>query len=121
MVRRFLFLGLTLVLLQSCDYFYDYTYQISNRSDQTVTIQLTASRFDSSYVLQPNETRTLFITHHGIEGSKGPYYSDVSSDITNLIIKQGDTTSSKRDYTLNASWNYEEGLYHTVIHPHEFN
>ena len=110
----------TLILLSSCDYVYDYTYQVTNSTDSEIKIELVTHSVDSTYLISSNETKILFVTDHGVEGSKGPYFEDVSFDLKEFLVTKADTLSSTRDYLANSSWNYNDGVYKTTITEEEF-
>ncbi|TRX61666.1 hypothetical protein [Carboxylicivirga sp. M1479] len=117
--------GLLLLLLiglsmAACDYLYDYTYQVTNDSDADITIELKSFQIDSIYIIPVNETRVLFITDHGVEGAKGPYFEDVTMDLDEFIVVKDGTLTSSRNYLDNSSWDYADGLYSTTINNEEF-
>jgi hypothetical protein len=60
------------------------------------------------------------VTDHGVEGSKGPYFDDVSFDLKEFLVIQTDTVTSTIDYLVNSSWDFNEGLYETTITEEEF-
>jgi hypothetical protein len=117
-------LGFILILsvlsLTSCDYAYDYTYEVTNDTDSEVKIKVQTFRIDSTYSISANETQILFVTDHGLEGSKGPYFEDVAEELDEFIVTKNDTLISTKDYLDNSSWNYDDGLYHTTIENNEF-
>ena len=120
--RRNLFLIVLLAILTfiSCDYVYDYTYEVTNKADSAIQIELNTLRIDSTYVIGVNETKILFITEHGLEGSKGPYFDDVSADLDKFIVTKNDTLISSKNYLDNSSWTFYEGIYSTTINNDEF-
>lgn len=106
--------------LSSCDYLYDYTYQVKNETDSQLSIELKSHMIDSVYMIGANETKILFITDHGVEGSKGPYFKDVSFDLKRFVVTKDDTLVSSKNYLVNSSWNYDNGLYSTTVNNEEF-
>lgn len=119
-IFRLILLILTIFSLSACEYAYDYTYQVKNETDSELKIELKTFRIDSIYTIAVNETKVLFITDHGIEGSKGPYFDDVSVDLDKFIVTKNDTLVSSKNYLDNSSWNFENGLYSTTINNDEF-
>lgn len=117
-------LGFILILsvwfLASCDYAYDYTYKVTNDTDSEVKIKVQTFRIDSTYSISANESQILFVTDHGLEGSKGPYFEDVAEELDEFIVIKNDTIISTKDYLDNSSWNYDDGLYHAMIEDKEF-
>lgn len=111
---------LPVLLLVSCDYSYEYTYQVTNNTDSKVKIKVKTYQFDSIYSIAADETQILFITDHGIEGSKGPYFENVSHDLDEFIVAKNDTLISSKDYLDNSSWKYDDGLYQATIEENEF-
>ncbi len=109
-----------LILFSSCDYVYDYTYQLTNSTDSEIKIKLATYSIDSIYSISAHETKILFVTDHGVEGSKGPYFDDVSFDLKEFLVIQTDTVTSTIDYLVNSSWDFNEGLYETTITEEEF-
>jgi len=108
-------LMLSVGLLASCDYAYDYTYEVTNDTDSEVKIKVQTFRIDSTYSISANETQILFVTDHGLEGSKGPYFEDVAEEINVFVVTKNDTLVSTKDYLDNSSWDYDDGLYHATI------
>ncbi len=115
-----LFSLLTVLLLISCEYSYDYTYQVTNETESEIKIELETFRIDSIYSINANETQILFVTDHGTEGSKGPYFDNVTVDLDKLIVIKNDTLISSKNYLDNSSWNYNDGIYSTTITNDEF-
>ena len=106
--------------LSSCDSLYDYTYQVKNETDSEVKIELKTFHIDSIYTIGVNETKVLFITDHGVEGSKGPYFDNVSVDLKKIIVTKNDTVVSSKNYLDNSSWFFDNGLYYNIINNDEF-
>lgn len=111
---------LTILFLASCDYAYDYTYQVTNQTNSEIKIELKTFQFDSIYSIEANGTQILFVTDHGIEGPKGPYFDDVANDLDRFVVTKSDTLISAKDYLDNSSWIYNDGLYSTEIADNEF-
>jgi hypothetical protein len=111
---------LAIFSLSSCEYVYDYTYQVKNETDSEISIEVKAHMIDSIYTIGVNETKILIITDHGVEGSKGPYFEDVSSDLQSFVVTKDDTIASSKNYLANSAWNFNEGLYSTIINKDEF-
>jgi len=115
-----LFLIFSVLSLTSCDYAYDYTYKVTNDTDSEVKIKVQTFQIDSTYSISANVTQILFVTDHGLEGSKGPYFEDVAEEINEFVVTKNDTLVSTKDYLENSSWDYDDGLYHTTIEDIEF-
>jgi len=109
-----------LIFLNSCDYVYNYTYEVTNSTDGEINIELKTQSIDSVYSVSKDEKKVLFITDHGVEGSKGPYFEDVSFDLKIFTVTKSDTLKSTRNYLSNSSWTYNNGLYRTTITLEEF-
>ncbi len=119
-LKKFIYITLILIFIVSCDYMYDYTYEVTNNSDSNIKIKLKTFNLDSVFNVNQNEIKILFITHHQVEGSDGPYFKDVSFDLANFIVSKNDTIFSKKDYLNNSSWQYDNGFYRTTITNEEF-
>ncbi|MDD2306749.1 MAG: hypothetical protein PHP53_18760 [Prolixibacteraceae bacterium] len=117
---KLIFLFLIIMALASCEYAYDYTYQVTNNNESEVKIELKTFRIDSVFTIEANETKILFITDHGVEGSKGPYFDNVTIDLDKFIVTKNDTLVSSKNYLDNSSWNFDNGLYSTTINNDEF-
>lgn len=120
MVKIKLLLVISICSLCSCEYAYDYTYQVTNNTNAEVKTELKTFEIDSVYTIDIKETKALFVTWHGVEGSKGPYFEDVNRDLDYFVVTKNDTLISKRSYLNNSSWEFNEGLYSTTILNDEF-
>ncbi len=109
------------VSFSSCvDYGYDYSYRVSNQTNSEIKIEVKTVEIDSIYSVSSNETKILFVTDHGLEGPKGPYFADVASDLETFVVIKNDTLISTKNYLDNASWNYNDGVYSTTVEENEF-
>ncbi len=72
-IKIIILILLSVGLLSSCEYAYTYSYSVTNSSDTTVDVKIKTVRIDSVFKLTKDDTKILFMTEHGIEGSKGPY------------------------------------------------
>jgi len=115
----FTIFGLTL-LMTSCEYGYDYTYTLTNKTDSQIKVYVKTFRIDSIYTIAKDSTEILFITDHGIEGSKGPYFANVTEDLDKFTVTINETSVSKRDYLKNESWTFTKGDYSTIVTNNEF-
>ncbi len=112
-------LGL-LLIASGCEYAYDYSYTVTNKSDGRIDVYVKTFRIDSTFQIQKDSTKTLFIDDHGIEGSKGPYFADVTFDLDGFIVFKNDTLKSTRNYLKNETWIFKEGDYSTTVTNDEF-
>jgi hypothetical protein len=110
-------------ILASCEYSYNYTYSIKNNADSTISVHLKTYKSDSVYSIQSDSTETVYFTDHGIEGSRGPYFKDVSNDLQFISVMKGNTGSG-RDYKTNSSWLFIKtngsGVYTATVNNNEF-
>ncbi len=107
-------------LLSSCDAVYYYTYQVTNKTNSEIEIELKTFHIDTIYTIGKNVTKILFETDHGVESIKGPYYRDVSYDLKIINIIKNDTIISSKNYLDSASWSFNDGIYSAIIEPNEF-
>ena len=116
-----LFLGFVL-LFTSCEYGYDYSYRVTNMTDTLINVYAKTFLIDSTFIIPKDSTKVLLVTNHGIEGSRGPYFSDVNVDLDIFIIKKNDIITSKRDYLKNDAWSFNDndGVYSTIVTNEEF-
>jgi hypothetical protein len=119
MKNRFVIFGLMLLMV-SCDYLYDYSYTVTNKTDAQISVYVETFEIDSTFIISKDSTKILFITSHGIEGAKGPYFDNVDVDLKSFTITKNDTLKSKRDYLDNASWTFSNGNYYTDVSNDEF-
>jgi len=119
MKRLFALLSL-IVMMTSCDYSYNYSYTVTNKTDAQIKVYVKTFCIDSTYTIMKDAKQTLFVTDHGIEGSKGPYFQNVTGDLDNLRITKNDTFTSTRDYLKNESWIFNKGVYSTNVTNVEF-
>jgi hypothetical protein len=112
-------LGL-IVIMTSCEYAYDYSYTVTNKTDSKIKVYVKTFRIDSIFTISKDSTKILFIGDHGIEGSKGPYFDNVTVDLDNFTVTKNDTITSTRDYMKNESWIFNNGDYSTTITNDEF-
>ena len=110
---------LTVGLLTSCEYGYTYSYSVTNSCDTTVDIHLKTYKIDSVFKLTKDETKILYMTDHGVQSSKGPYFSDVNQDLKIFTVTKGQVQSN-RDYLKNDNWSFEKGVYSAIITNDEF-
>ncbi len=115
-----LFVFAAIIALSSCHYKYDYAYQVTNNTDSEVKIELKSRYIDSSYIVSAGETKILFVTTHGYEGPKGPYYVRVLFDLYEFKLSKDTFLISTKDYLDSSSWKFNEGLYSTEIYNSEF-
>lgn len=105
--------------LASCEYSYPYRYTLTNSTDTSISVHIKSYRLDSIYQVYRGEKIIIYETDHGIEGSKGPYFQDVTKDLTQFTVKKGVKISS-RNYLQNSSWFFEKGEYSCNITNAEF-
>ena len=104
----------------SCEYYYNYSYTLTNQTDGEIEATVKSTIVDSIYYLKANEKIVLFVTEHGYEGSKGPYFSDVIMDLDVFIVKKEDTLNSSKVYLNNDSWIFYKGNYSATVTNEEF-
>lgn len=105
----FLFLFFT-----SCENSYNYSYTITNSTDTIISIHIKTYKIDSTYTLAKDIKKTIYITDHGVEGSKGPYFKDVNQDLTIFLVTRGQL-NAKKNYLNNDSWTFKNGDYSTTV------
>ena len=116
-ISQFLYL---LILLSGCEYSYDYSYTVTNKSDRQIHVFVKTFEIDSTFLIQKDSTKKLFITWHGVEGSKGPYSRNVNVDLDSFKVTKQDIIKSKRDYLKNDAWTFINGDYSTTVTNEEF-
>jgi hypothetical protein len=109
----------TVLLLTSCEYSYNYSYTVSNRTDTTIAIHIKTYRIDTLYKVLKDSNEIVYMDSHGIEGSKGPYFQNVSMDLDSFTVTKNGITSI-RNYLENNNWGFENGDYKTTITNGEF-
>jgi hypothetical protein len=120
MIKKIGFLILILGgLLVSCEYAFTYSYSVTNSSDTTVDVRIKTNKIDSVFDLTKDETKIVYMTDHGTQSSKGPHFRDVKEDLKIFTVSKGQA-QSRRDYLKNSNWNFEKGVYSTVITDDEF-
>jgi hypothetical protein len=115
----FTLIGL-IVIMTSCEYAYDYSYSVTNKTDTQIKVYAKTFLIDSAFNISKDSTKTLFIGDHGIEGSKGPYFENVTVDLDNFTVTKNDTLTSSKDYLKNESWTFKKGDYSTIVTNEEF-
>lgn len=116
---NFFILGL-LLIMSGCEYVYDYSYTVANKSDGQIKVYVKTFRIDSTFTILKDSTKALFIDDHGIEGSGGPYFDDVTGDLDDFKVTKNETLISKRDYLKNDAWIFQDGDYSTTVTNDEF-
>jgi hypothetical protein len=106
--------------MSGCEYAYDYSYTVTNKSDGQITVYVKTFRVDSTFSIPMDSTKILFIKDHGIEGSKGPYFRNVTEDLESFTVTKSDTLKSTRDYLDNEAWSFEKEDYSTTVTNDEF-
>jgi len=109
-----------IVIMTGCEYTYDYSYTVSNKTDTQIKVYVKTFRVDSTFTILKDSTKMLFVDDHGIEGSKGQYFENVTVDLDNFTVIKNDTLTSKRDYLKNESWTFNKGFYSTIVTNDEF-
>lgn len=104
----------------SCEYSYDYSYTITNKSDDTIKVTIKTNEMDSTIKIGLDESKVLFVTDHGVEGSEGPYFRDVLMDLDVCLVQKADTLKSKHDYLENDSWSFHQGDYSAIVNNKDF-
>ena len=115
-----------LFFITSCEYSYDYSYQVTNNSDDQISVYVKTFRLDSTFIIKKDSTKVLFTSNHGIEGSKGPYFEDVKIELDEFSVTKKDNSISTKDYLKNDAWTftiepYFIGLYSAIVTNDEFN
>ena len=108
----------------SCDYGYLYRYEIINNTECRITVDIKTDEGNVNYVIEKHETKMIYETTHGVQGSKGPYFRDVYRDLKKCVVSRNDTISNK-NYLDNSSWNFiidkiHMGHYTTTVIDDEF-
>jgi hypothetical protein len=106
--------------MSGCDYAYDYSYTVTNKSDSQINVYVKTISIDSTFSIAKDSTKKLFIGHHGAEGSKGPYFDNVTVDLDSFKVTKNDTIMSTRDYLKNDAWTFTNGDYSTTVTNDEF-
>ena len=119
-MRTNLFILGFLLIMSGCEYAYDYSYTVTNKSDGQIKVYVKTFRIDSTFSIPKDSTKLLFIKDHGIEGSKGPYFRNVTDDLESFVVTKGDTLKSMRDYLKNDAWTFKNGDYSTTVTNDEF-
>jgi hypothetical protein len=109
-----------ILFLTSCEYSYDYSYKITNETESQIKVYVKTFRIDSTFQISKDSTSILFVKDHGIEGSKGPYFDDVTVDLDSLTVTKDDAIRSTRNYLENDAWTFKEGVYSTTVTDDEF-
>jgi hypothetical protein len=112
-------LALVLFTFSSCEHFYNYSYEIENKSSSEIIVELTTFKGNVKYIIEKDEKKIIFKTDHGVEKPNGPYFKDVSSDFKKCIVSKNDTLSNK-NYLDNSSWSYLDGHYKAIVQDDEF-
>lgn len=119
-MKTYLFILGFLLIMWGCEYGYDYSYTVTNKSDGQIKVYVKTFRIDSTFSIPKDSTKKLFIANHGIEGSKGPYFENVTVDLDSFMVIRNDTSMSTRNYLKNDSWNFTKGDYSTTVTNDEF-
>jgi hypothetical protein len=119
-IRTNLFILGLLLIMSGCEYAYNYSYTVTNKSDGNIKVYVKTFRIDSTFSIPKDSTKKLFIDEHGIEGSKGPYFSNVTDDLKSFKVIKNDTLMSTRDYLKNDTWTFKKGDYSTTVINDEF-
>ena len=106
---------LFLIGATSCEYSYSYSYIVTNKCDAPINVNIKTFKEDSVYEIGVNESKVLYVTEHGIEGSKGPYFRDVVMDLDVFLVEKNDTLKSNKDFLENDRWSFNKGNYSTTI------
>ena len=91
--------------LNACEQGYSYNYILTNKTDTVITVNIKTLAKDTTFILLADETKNIFSTFHGMEGSGGPFLSPVRFDLERVIIKKGKKISLK-DYRNIKSWQF---------------
>lgn len=114
-----LFLLGLLLILTGCDYVYDYSYRVTNKSDGQIKVYVKTLKINSTFLIQKDSTKLLFIQQHRI-GSNGPHFRDVYDDFEVFTVTKNDTLESSRNYLENDAWTFEKGDYSIIVTDDEF-
>ena len=113
---------LIVFLFSSCEYVQVYNYEVENKTNFELLIELDVYQGDTTLVVGPNETMIIYENSHFPEG-KNPRFHDVSEDLFQMEVTLTDSVPivSSRDYIINSSWQYCDGKYTATVRNSEFN
>ena len=120
MIKNTIWILVLLLALTGCEDSYDYSYQVTNKSDAEIKIHVKTFRIDSVFIIPKDSSKLLFIDEHGIEGFNGPYFDNVTGDLDIFKVTNNGTITSERDYLENEVWAFDKGAYSTVVTNVEF-
>ena len=119
-MKKLIIIICTMFIVTSCDYCYIYRYVITNDTESCIVVDLETYNESVKYVIEKHETKIIFETTHGVQGSGGPFFKDVSFDLEKCVVSSNDTISNK-NYLHNSSWIFVNGKYETIVTDDEFN
>lgn len=125
-MKHFSFIIGLAFLMTSCEYSYDYSYKVTNKSDSEISVYIKTFRIDTTFLILKDSAKVLVTSNHGIEGSHGPYFEDVKIDLDKFTVTKNDNLKSNRDYLKDDAWTftkepYHIGLYSATVTNDEFN
>lgn len=100
-MKLFSFIIGLVLLMTSCEYSYDYSYKLTNKSDSEISVNIKTFRIDTTFFILKDSSKVLVTSNHGIEGSHGPYFKNDKFDLDKFIVTKNDYVKSNRDYLMN--------------------
>lgn len=125
-MKLFSFIIGLVFLMTSCEYSYEYSYKVTNKSDSEIYVNIKTFRIDTTFFILKDSSKVLVTSNHGNEGSHGPYFENVKIDLDKFIVTKNDNVKSNRDYLMNDAWTFTKepsfkGLYSAIVTNDEFN
>jgi hypothetical protein len=125
-MKLFSFIIGLVLLMTSCEYSYEYSYKVTNKSNSEIYVNIKTFRIDTTFFILKDSSKVLVTSNHGIEGSHGPYFENVKIDLDKFIVTKNDNVKSNRDYLMNDAWTFTKepsckGLYSAIVTNDEFN
>ncbi len=113
----------------SCDYYYNRSYEVYNATGGQLKIYLTVSSreglvfpiapIDTVFVIDDLNEATIHETPI-VNSIRGKEYVEVEEDLTSILVILNDSIQSQTDYLESESWEFNEGVYKTVISSSDF-
>ena len=100
-----------------------YEYQVVNSTNFEIKVDVLATLnafTDTTYTIGAQQSKIIYYTSHGVEGSGAPYFQDVAVDLQTIKIRKNDTIVSNRDYRQNNNWQYSGAFYKATVTEEEF-
>jgi len=111
---------IVVVGFSSCEYFYDYTFEVRNTSSDTIAVTVRQMGGSETILIRGEESVIVHTEQGGPEGCCKPSDKDMLRVFDGFEVRRSDAEVSKRDYLSSDAWFFNDGVYRAYVTDAEF-